>query len=239
VAQEEYDSGSEDDNDSIDEESGEMAAIAIVSTPPTSLFNSQNENAIINNHKCLMAEATEVTSSSTPSSCHSKSISMDDVSSLNIKKELVSCDEFITNMKGQTKVYFETLMCQLGDAHDTIKEKEEFERLAADDIGSLSIELKEEQNLRASLEEKLLGLEESHNLNLSKLTKERDHALAMVKFLKKEKDEFDIGHNDFCEMFEKLEEASKALEGKFSSLTEIREKLQIQLTIEQSKVPPM
>jgi hypothetical protein len=38
-------------------------------------------------------------------------------------------------------------MCQLGDACDTIKEKEEFKRLAADDIGSLSIELKEEQNL--------------------------------------------------------------------------------------------
>jgi hypothetical protein len=52
LAQEEYDSGSEDDDDSEDEESGEMAAIATVSTPPTSLFNSQNENAILNNHKC-------------------------------------------------------------------------------------------------------------------------------------------------------------------------------------------
>jgi chromosome segregation ATPase len=123
--------------------------------------------------------------------------------------------------------------------HDTINEKEEFERLAADDIGSLSIELEEEQNLRASLEEKLLGLEESHNLNLSKLTKERDHALAMVKLLKKEKVEFDVGHNDFREKFEKLEEAYKVLESKFSSLTKIREQLQIQLTIEQSKVPPM
>jgi hypothetical protein len=164
-----------------------MPAIAIVSTPPISLFNSQNENAIVINHKCLMAKATKVTTSPTPSSSHSKSISMDDVSSLKIKKELLSCDEFIANMKGKTKVYFETLMCQLGDAHDTIKENEEFERLAADDIGFLSIELKEEQNLRASLEEKLLGLEESHNLNLSKLTKERDLALAMVKLLKKEK----------------------------------------------------
>jgi hypothetical protein len=113
-----------------------------------------------------MSKAIEVTSSPTPSSSNSKSICMDDVSSLKIKKELVSCDEFIANMKGQNKVYFETLMCQLGDTRDTIKEKEEFERLAADDIGSLSIELEEEQNLRASLKEKLLGLEESHNLNL-------------------------------------------------------------------------
>jgi hypothetical protein len=164
---------------------------------------------------------------------------MDDVSSLKIKKELVSCDEFIANMKGQTKVYFETLMCQLDDARDTIKEKEEFERLATDDIGSLSIELEEEQNLRASLEEKLLGLEESHNLNLSKLTIEHDHALAMVKLLQKEKVEFDVGHNDLREKFEKLEEAYKALEGKFSCLTKIRELLQLQLTIEQSEVPPM
>jgi hypothetical protein len=129
---------------------------------------------------------------------------MDDVSSLKIKKELVSCDEFIANMKGHTKVYFETLMCQLGDACDTIKEKEEFEGLAADDIGTLSIELEEEQNLRASLEEKLLGLEESHNLNLTKLTKEHDHAFAMVKLLKKEKVKFDVGHSDLREKFEKL-----------------------------------
>jgi hypothetical protein len=107
-----------------------------------------------------MAKATKVTTSPTPSSSHSKPISMDDASSLKIKKELVSCDEFIANMKGQTKVYFETLMCQLGDARDAIKEKEEFERLVADDIGSLSIKLEEEQNLRVSLEEKWLVLEE-------------------------------------------------------------------------------
>jgi hypothetical protein len=89
VAQEEYDSGTKDDDDSDDEENGEMATIAIVSTPPTSLFNSQNENAIVINHKCLMAKATEVTSSPTPSSSSSKPISMDDVSSLKIKKELL------------------------------------------------------------------------------------------------------------------------------------------------------
>jgi hypothetical protein len=40
---------------------------------------------------------------------------------------------------------------------------------------------------------------------LSKLTKERDHALAMVKLLKKEKVEFGVGHNDLREKFEKLE----------------------------------
>jgi hypothetical protein len=186
-AHEEYDSRSEDDDESQDEESGEMATVAIVSSLSTSLFDSQNDNSTITNHKCLMAKATEVTPSPTPSSSHFESIFMDDVSSLKIKKEHVSCDEFLANLKGHTKVYFDTLVCQFGDAHDTIKEKEEFERLAADDIGSLSIELEEEQTLRVSLEEKLLGLEESHNLNMSKLTKERDHALAMVKVLKRRK----------------------------------------------------
>jgi hypothetical protein len=72
-----------------------MATVAIVSTPSTSLFNSQNEKSIVTNHKCLVAKDTKVTSSPTPSSYHSESISMDDVSSLKIKKELVSYDEFI------------------------------------------------------------------------------------------------------------------------------------------------
>jgi hypothetical protein len=61
----------------------------------------------------------------------------------------VSSDEFLANMKRHIKVYVDALICQLGDARDTIKE-EEFERLAADDIGSLSIELEDEQNLRVS-----------------------------------------------------------------------------------------
>jgi hypothetical protein len=76
VAHEEYDCGSEDDDDSQDEESGEMAAIAIISTPSTSLFDSQNENSIITNHKCLMAKDMEVTSLPTPLSSHSKFIWM-------------------------------------------------------------------------------------------------------------------------------------------------------------------
>jgi hypothetical protein len=88
-------------------------------------------------------------------------------------------------MQGPTKIYVEVLMYQLGEARYLIKEKEAFEREAADDIGSLSISLEEEKNASVSLKEKLLGLEGSHNLNTSKLTKERDHTLAMVKVLKR------------------------------------------------------
>jgi hypothetical protein len=60
-----------------------------------------------------------------------------------------------------------------------------------------------------------VGLEESHNLNISKLTKDRDHALALAKILKIEKSEFDVGHARLIGDLEKLEEAHKVLESKF------------------------
>jgi hypothetical protein len=82
----------------------------------------------------------------------------------------------------------------------------------------LAQDLEEEQGKRSTLKESLVGLEESNNLNISCLTKERDHALAMVKILKKEKIEFDIGHAHLLEDLEKLDKANKALESKCSSL---------------------
>jgi uncharacterized FlgJ-related protein len=60
---------------------------------------------------------------------------------------------------------------------------------------------------------------------MSKLTKEHNNVLAMVKVLKKEEVEFDVGHNDLREKFEKLKESYKALDGKFSSITKIHEQL--------------
>jgi hypothetical protein len=72
-----------------------------------------------------------------------------------------------------------------------------------------------EQGLRLELEASLVGLEESHNLNISKLTKDCDHALALAKFLKSEWIEFEVGHAKLVGDFEKLEEAHKVLESKF------------------------
>jgi hypothetical protein len=48
----------------------------------------------------------------------------------------------------------------------------------------LSHALEEEQGLRVTLEESVSALEESNNLNISKLIKERDHALSMAKVIK-------------------------------------------------------
>jgi hypothetical protein len=82
-----------------------------------------------------------------------------------------------------------------------------------------------------------VGLEESHNLNISKLTKYCDYGLALAKVLKNEKSEFDVGHARLIGDFEKLEEAHKVLESKFSGKS--YEQLETQLTIEQSKCPDM
>ena len=65
IAQEEY-SSDDDDDDEEEASTSEVAAIAIASPSPSSLFESPNENTSTHNAKCLMAKLTEV-SSSTPS----------------------------------------------------------------------------------------------------------------------------------------------------------------------------
>jgi hypothetical protein len=64
---------------------------------------------------------------------------------------------------------------------------------------------------------------------VSKLVKERDHALALSNLLKKEKVEFGVGHGRLTEELDELNKAHKALESEFSKLTKSHEQLQIQL----------
>ena len=61
------------------------------------------------------------------------------------------------------------------------------ERLYVNDVQELKEALEEEEETRVSLEEKLESIEELNNEITAKLTKERDHALSMVKVLKKRK----------------------------------------------------
>jgi ABC-type Mn2+/Zn2+ transport system ATPase subunit len=97
-------------------------------------------------------------------------------------------------MQGETKKHVDALMPQLGEAQVLFEEKESLEREATNEIASLTQANDEEHDLRVTLEESVLNLEVSHNLNIFKLTKERDHALAMVNVLKNERIEFDVGH---------------------------------------------
>ena len=60
---------------------------------------------------------------------------------------------------------------------------------------------------------------------MSKLIKERDHAIAKVKVLKKEKVEFGVVHAKLSVDLEKLDKAHKALESEHSTLTKSHEQL--------------
>ena len=119
--------------------------------------------------------------------------------------------------RGRPSGHVESLLAQLGEAQSLIEIKEGLERDAADEIASLSQALLEEQNLRVNVEDTMDALLESHNLNIASLIKERDHARALVKVLKIEKAEFDVGHARLLEDLENLDKAHKALKSELSS----------------------
>ena len=81
-----------------------------------------------------------------------------------------------------------------------------------------------------SLEEKLESLDESNDLIIAKIIKERDHAIAKYKVLKKEKVEFGVGNARLVEDIERLDKAHKALESEHSLLIKSHDQLQTQLS---------
>ena len=110
----------------------------------------------------------------------------------------------------------------------SLEEKGRIEREDAMEIASLNAPLEEEHELRVSLEEKLENIEESNDLIIAKLIKERDHAISKYKACKKEKVELGVGHSILTEELEKLSKAHKALESEHSTLTKSYEQLQAQ-----------
>ena len=68
----------------------------------------------------------------------------------------------------------------------SLEEKGKIERDDAMEKASLEDALEEEQETRASLEEKLESIAESHNDIIAKIIKERDHAHAKYKVTKNE-----------------------------------------------------
>ena len=106
---------------------------------------------------------------------------MNDISSLKAKEEVVALDYYMSNLQGEHKKHFGALMSQYGDALDSREDKVRIEREDSLEIASLNNALEEEQEIRVSLEEKLETIEESHDLLVAKLIKEREHALAKIK----------------------------------------------------------
>jgi hypothetical protein len=100
--------------------------------------------------------------------------------------------------------------------------------LVTQEIASLKDSLEGDEEERATLEEKLDSIEESNNEVISKLIKERYHARAKVKMLKKEKIEFGVGHDKLVKDLEDLDKVHKVLKSEHSILAKSHEKLQIQ-----------
>ena len=223
VTQEEYLSN---DDEEEEETTSEVAAIAIASSSSPSLFESPNENLPTQSARCLMAKGNEVSSSHSSKTMNETH----DLASLREQEESIAFDLSMSNLRGESKMHFETLLSQYGEAQHLLERKGEIEREDAIEIASLTVTLEEEQELRVSLEEKLESIEESYNETISKLIKERDRAIAKCKLAKKKKVEFGVDHAKLTEDLEKLSEAHKALESDHSNLTKSHEQLQIQLT---------
>jgi hypothetical protein len=85
--------------------------------------------------------------------------------------------------------------------------------------------LEGEEEERATLEEKLDSIEESNNEVISKLIKERDHARAKEKVLKREKIEVGVGHDELVKDLEDLDKAHEELKSEHSILVKSHEQL--------------
>ena len=72
----------------------------------------------------------------------------------------------------------------IDEYEDTIEKMEARERHYSNEIAGFSIALEEEQSRRSTLEETLVNLEETNNLEMSKLRKYHDHAQALAKIIK-------------------------------------------------------
>jgi hypothetical protein len=91
--------------------------------------------------------SSEVSSPPKPTSSSNAS-TIDNATSLVIKREVVGLDAFLTNMQGDTKIHVEAFMAKLGAAQDLLEEKERLEREAADEIASLT-QAHEEEHVTA------------------------------------------------------------------------------------------
>ena len=116
-------------------------------------------------------------------------------------------------------------------AQDLLEEKGRLEREYASDIAALTSALEEEQEHRASLEERLESLDETNDEIIAKVIKDKELFIAKYKLMKKEKAEFVAANVRLQGEFEQLDKAHKALESEHSLLLKSHEQQQTPLTI--------
>ena len=127
----------------------------------------------------------------------------------------------------------------IDEYEDTIEKMEAHARDYANDIADFSIALEEEQSRRSTLEETLMNLEETNNLEMSKLRKDHDHAQALAKIIKTKNSELVVENVRLLENNEKLEKELKALEGSLANLTKSHDQLQAQMLKELPTCSPI
>ncbi|KAK1602643.1 hypothetical protein QYE76_027282 [Lolium multiflorum] len=211
IIREEYssDEGEECKDKGSNKEEGEVATIAI-STPSISLFDSPNENLVVNNSHCLVAKVSSEVISLSESTSSSNTIS------------IASLDAPTTNMLGDIKTHVEELLTQLDAAQDRIEERGRLEKEAELEIISLTQAHEEELCMRMSLEASAIVLEDSNNSFISQLTKDRDHALGWVDELKMKKRYLEESYEWLLEEVANLTKNFKSLESKFVLLSEMK-----------------
>ena len=162
--------------------------------------SSNSSSSLSITHVCLMAKASEVSSTLNPDVSHNgdNDEENDNFASTREKGKMVL--QALSKNKIAHSKFFE-IMSSFIEHVDTIKALEislekcySLEHEYADEISELKDALQEEQDTRVSLEEKLKSIEESYNEIISKLIKKRDHVIAKNKVLKNEKVEIGRAH---------------------------------------------
>jgi hypothetical protein len=161
LTQEEY-FGSESEEEETS--TSEVVAIATTTNPPTSLFECPNEDSPIKNIKCIMAKPSEV--SPTPSSSISKTnnASLNELSSLRVKEEIMTFDEYVSSVQDVHKLHFESLMSQYGQTLENLDEQRRLENEYVHEIAALKYSLEGEEEEQLLFEEKLDSIEETNLL---------------------------------------------------------------------------
>jgi hypothetical protein len=124
---------------------------------------------------------------------------MDCVEYVGDNDDLNEMDIFMSTLHGETKTRFEILLDQCNEAiqindknDERIFELEGHARDYAVEIASLTQSLEEEHDLRMALETSMLGLEESHNLDIAKLKSDCDIAQSVANELRLQNEKLNL-----------------------------------------------
>ena len=186
--------------------------------------SSVSSSSLSITHLCLMAKDSKVSPTLNPNISHDD----DDKEENDNDDSIHEMGKIVLHALSTNKIARDTFLQIMSTfvhrkltielLESQIDEKYKIDREDAMEKASLENALVEEQELRVSLEEKLESLDESNDLIVAKIIKERDHALAKYKVLKKEKVEFGVGNARLVENIERLDKAHKALESEHSLL---------------------